>query len=384
MARSLLSVLGVVIGIAAVITVLSIGAGAKARILDQISSMGTNVYTLTPRYDETTMRMGSFELEDVKRLSEISFVAEATPQLNLYKSVRSRSLENHGNVIGVDNAYFKANRLRITRGRIFSPIEDEQRGLVCLISEKTVPALFEDDDRVLGQMIYIDGLPWQVIGVYAREREVKLPRRRKDGEVEILMPTNALLRNAKDVNIQSVEVQLKPDTDDSAKDELLRVMERDDPKRKNLFYIRNQKDLYARSLEMQNTLSMIGALVAGISLIVGGIGMMNVMLTSVAERTREIGVRRAVGARKKDILFQFLVESCVLSAIGGTIGLLAGAAMARGLPMMFKEFFDVAPRMQPSFLVLAVGTGVTLGILFGFYPAVKASKLAPAEALRTE
>jgi putative ABC transport system permease protein len=124
--------------------------------------------------------------------------------------------------------------------------------------------------------------------------------------------------------------------------------------------------------------------VAGVSLIVGGIGMMNVMLTSVAERTREIGVRRAVGARKKDILFQFLVESCVLSSAGGMLGLLVGAALARGLPIMFKDFFNVAPRMQPSFLVLAVGAGVTLGILFGFYPAIKASKLSPAEALRTE
>lgn len=136
--------------------------------------------------------------------------------------------------------------------------------------------------------------------------------------------------------------------------------------------------------EIKKLLALIGAIVAGISLVVGGIGMMNVMLTSVAERTREIGIRRAVGARKKDILFQFLVESCVLSGAGGALGLIFGAAIGRALPLLFKQSFSVTPQLQPGYLILSVGIGVLLGIAFGFYPAVKASNLSPAEALRTE
>ncbi len=381
--RSFLSVLGVVIGIAAVITVLSIGAGAKNRIMEQINSMGVNVYTVNTRYDEKTQRVGELELNDVERLEQLSFVQTALPQLNLYKQIRSRETEARGMIIGVDATYVTAKGVAIVEGRNFSPLELETRALVCMITESAAQQMFSNQDPI-GQNIYIEGNPWQIVGIYSKKLPSNRAALRFRNDIEALIPLSSLIRNTKDLLIQSIEIHVKPDAGESVKDEIIKIMERDDPKRKDLFQVRDQRDFYARSLEVQNSLSLIGAVVAGVSLIVGGIGMMNVMLTSVAERTREIGIRRAVGARKKDILFQFLIEACVLSSAGGILGLLFGAALARGLPVMFKEFFTVAPKMQPSFLLLAVGAGILMGVMFGFYPAVKASKLSPAEALRTE
>jgi putative ABC transport system permease protein len=137
-----------------------------------------------------------------------------------------------------------------------------------------------------------------------------------------------------------------------------------------------------KSLDIQKTMTWVGAMIVGVSLLVGGIGMMNVMLTSVAERTREIGLRRAIGARKKDILLQFLIESCVLSALGGLLGLLSGTALARFLAFVFRDKIELTPQIEPSFLVTSVGAGIVMGVLFGLYPAIKASRLSPADALR--
>lgn len=381
--RSVLSILGVVIGIASVIIILSIGAGAKKQILQQISSMGVNVYYLSSRYDETTQRIGSFELQDMERLEQLPFVLTAFPQLNLYKTLRSRTVESRGMVSGVTASYMTAQNLQLIKGRNFSPIEMENRTPVCLISDTAEETLFPGAEAT-DQSVFIEGIPWQIIGVYTKFTAKGQKNKDYSGEIEVVASLPALIRRSQDLSIQSVEVHVHSDAGNHAGEEILQTIERDDPNRKGLFMVRDQKDFYQRTLEVQRVLSLIGIMVAGISLIVGGIGMMNVMLTSVAERTREIGLRRAVGARKKDILFQFLVESCVLSGAGGTLGLVMGAAVARALPVLFKDFFHVAPRIQPTFLLIAVGTGVVLGITFGFYPAVKASKLSPAEALRSE
>ncbi len=377
--RSLLSILGVVIGIAAVITVLSIGAGARKQIMERIDSLGANVHTVSARYDETTQRIGEFEQEDVRRLSQIPAVMSVLPQLNLFKMVRSRATESRGIITGIQETHLVAKGAVLIKGRNISPVELELRSAVCLLGESAARTLFEGPSESIGQTIYVEDVPYQVIGVFSMGSAGRVK-----GDVDVWVPLTTLIRNTSNITIRGIEVQVKPDASPSVKEEIIRVLERDDPRRKNLFSVRDIKEFYARSIEMQNTLSVIGALVACISLLVGGIGMMNVMLTSVAERTREIGIRRAVGARKKDILFQFLVESCVLSLIGGLTGLVFGAALARGLPVMFSEFFTVAPLIRPSFVLLAVAAGVALGMAFGFYPAIKASQLSPSEALRTE
>lgn len=378
--RSILSVLGIVIGIAAVISILAIGAGAKKMIMDRINAMGANTISIWPMYDSTTARMGVIELEDVERIGKLPFVQTSLPRMNFYKEVRSRHNASKGSIIAIDEKYLKARELNLVDGRNISPIEGEQRAMICLINEYARQELFQDSPAI-GEFLYIDGTPWQVVGVYGPKKQGY-----RDNEIEVLTPLLSLLRTSKDYSIEQVEVQVKPDamSEKEAKETLLAEMEKNDPKRKGLFFIRDQKDMYARNLEIRKVLSLIGTIVAFISLIVGGIGMMNVMLTSVAERTREIGLRRAVGARKKDILIQFLVESCVLSLSGGILGLILGSAVARLLPLLFRDFFTSAPRLQPSFLFLSMGCGILMGVTFGFYPAVKASRLSPAEALRSE
>lgn len=381
--RSVLSILGIVIGIASVITILSVGEGARQQILNSINSMGMNVYYIQASYDETTSRMGMLDQNDVETLEKLPFVTTAFPQLNMYQVLRSRSAEAHGFVNAVRASYITSQNLLLLKGRNFSPIEFEDRALVCLIGDTTANYFFQDSDPI-GATLFVNKIPWTIIGVYTRNiNGQKLPDY-LNKNFEVLAPMPTLIRNAPDINIQTVEVHVRDNATSDIESQLVAAVEHGDPQRKGLYRAQDVKKYYESSLAIQKTFSIIGAIVASISLIVGGIGMMNVMLTSVAERTREIGIRRAVGARRRDILFQFLVESCVLSGTGGFLGLVLGAAISHMLPVLFKQTVPIAPQLHPSFLVLSVAIGVIIGMAFGFYPAVKASKLSPAEALRTE
>lgn len=379
--RSLLSLLGIVIGIASVITILSFAYGTRRAILERVESMGVNVYDIYPQYDEKTMRYGSFEQEDVNRLQKLAFVVTAFPKYNISKEIRSRYAATRTRIEGVHESYLKAKNLHIWQGRNFSPIEMEDRSRVTLISAGAAKILFPDTDPV-GQMIYLEGYPWNVIGVYGDT--VRRPRlfSQSDSRVEILAPLNTLARAVQKLDMDQLQVHVQPEYKGNATQEMTAVLERDDPKRRGLFYVLGQKEMMQKSLDIQKTMTWVGAMIVGVSLLVGGIGMMNVMLTSVAERTREIGLRRAIGARKKDILLQFLIESCVLSALGGLLGLLTGTALARFLAFIFRDKITLTPQIEPSFLVTSVGAGIIMGVLFGLYPAIKASRLSPADALR--
>lgn len=379
--RSVLSIMGIVIGIAAVITILAIGAGAEQNIMNRINAMGGNVFLISSLYNSATQRMGSFDLEDIERIRLLPFVETVVPRLNAYREIRTRAVVSRGFIKGVDQNYLRSRELHILEGRSFSPIEIEKRALLCMLNDRARQMLFPGEAGI-GESLYIDGIPWNVIGIYGSGKATPAY---EDDDINVIVPMTSLLRSGKDTNIESLEVQVRPEFYSEAQSALLNEITRADPARKDLYSVQDNKNMFSRNLEMRKLLSMIGTIVAGISLIVGGIGMMNVMLTSVAERTREIGLRRAVGARKKDILFQFLIESCVLSGAGGIMGLIAGTALARGLPVIFAAFFGtMLPQIRPIFLLFSVGGGVLLGIVFGFYPAVKASRLSPAEALRSE
>lgn len=387
--RSILSVTGIVIGISSVITILSLGAGAKKNIMQSVQTMGAHVIHVYGRYDENTQRMGTLEMDDIGRIKNLPLVATAFPQIHLYKEIRTRAANVRGSIVGTDSGYLKVKGLELAKGRNFSPVEMETRALLCLINEAGSRIFFPNKEE-LGQTIYLEDVPWTVIGVYKKAtprglfRSSRTRKNENNEDVEVLAPLPVLIRNSKDISIPSIEVHIRPEFVTGAEAELEKAMERDDPNRKGLFRIRSQQEFLDKSIEINRLLSLIGVIVAGISLLVGGIGMMNVMLTAVAERTREIGLRRAVGARKMDILLQFLTESCVLSVSGGVLGLIGGAALARILPLFLKGKLTVSALIEPHFLILAVGTGIVLGVIFGFYPAVKASKLSPAEALRSE
>lgn len=380
--RSLLSVLGIIIGVAAVVALLAFGAGVRKDVLEKVNALGTHVYRLSSNYDEKTGRVGSLELEDVERIQQLRLVESAHPNLYFYKNIRSRNALSRAGVLGVGSAYLKANGLHLREGRNFSPIEVEARAFLCLINEDLSQALFPQSSP-LQKTIFIDQQPWTVVGRYGYVPR-NIPENQEYRYGEMLVPLPSLLRTAADLKINEILIHIRPDYQGDAPAELLKALERGDPNRKGLYRVQSQKQFAQAQLEIDRTLFFWGTLVAFVSLIVGGIGMMNVMLTTVAERTREIGVRRAVGARRKDILFQFLMESCLLSALGGLLGLLSGTAIAQAIPVLFHDSKLVTPEVQPVFLLISVGSGVMLGALFGVYPAVKASHLNPAEALRGE
>ncbi|MFN0117461.1 MAG: ABC transporter permease [Elusimicrobiota bacterium] len=377
--RSFLSVLGVVIGIAAVISVLAVGAGARKKIMDNMDNQSVLTFFLYTKYDEATSRMGKIEPSDIEKIKQVPLVISVLPNINLYREIRSREKLNYVTIKGIDEEYLKSKKFQILYGRNISPIEMEHRSPVCLMSEAATH-LFFPEENTLSQNIFFNENAFQVIGSYKRSATKKS----NSEDLEILVPYTLLLRMSQDVSIQNLEITMKPEAGLEAKDSLLDAMSRGEKDLKNLFSIRDEKEIYERSLSIRKTMSMVGVFVAGISLLVGGIGMMNVMLTSVAERTREIGLRRAVGARKKDILIQFLVESCVLSSLGAGLGLLLGSALTKGLPVMIKSLESAAPKIEVSYLWLAGICGMIMGIVFGLYPAIKASKLSPAEALRSE
>jgi len=381
--RSFLSILGVVIGIASVVTILAMTAGARADVIKKVNALGLSLYQVFSEYDEKSFRSGELDFQDIQNLKQLHFVVTAFPKLNFFKEIRSRHKTLMGNIVGIDPSYFKAKNLTVVEGRNVSPVEIERRATVCLVSRKLAETFFPESDP-LGQSLFFSGNRWDIIGLYNQEEARRTRNKRSTQEMEILVPLETLLRTEKEVDFQSLEVHVNPDFKGNVKEEMLAVMEGQDPKRKGLYSVWDQQEYIQKRLEIDRILSLIMTIVASISLLVGGIGMMNVMLTSVAERTREIGIRRAVGARKKDILIQFLIESSVLSGIGGFLGIFLGASTARALPVLFHKVFQVGPQLNPVFALISMVSAVLMGGIFGLYPAIKASRLSAAEALRSE
>lgn len=378
--RSLLSILGIVVGTASVISVLALGAGARKDLLDSVSKLGTEVFRVTPEYNAAKRRIGKLTMDDLLALRRLPSVLHAFADARDESVARTRFGVAQARLLGVDGSYVAMNRLRMIEGRDFNPIDHEERRLVCLLNEETGGKLFPNRMDALGADVYVLGTKWTVIGTFLPEGATGKtdPNRPAD----FLVPLASLARNSTDMSIREIIVHVDPDNAAGAGEMIGEIVHRNDPVMKTLYSVEADRERIARRLENRRLLFVLWTAIASISLIVGGIGMMNVMLTSVAERTREIGLRRAIGARRKDILIQFLVESCILSVIGGVLGLFAGAAAARALPLVLSDFGIRMAVMQPSFALGAVAAGMVLGIVFGLYPAIKAAAFSPAEALR--
>jgi putative ABC transport system permease protein len=383
--RSVLSILGIVIGIAAVIAILAFGAGARSVIMNRMGSGDVDAYSVYSSFDDKSGRMGVIDLDDVKHLEALPFVVSVTPSVTLYREVRSRFARQHVPLSGITSNRLDAMGVRLIKGRNLSPIEIENRAPLVLISDDTEDALFPGSEAVDGT-VYIDEDPWTVIGVFTYGETVRKRARTAGGPMGPLLaafaPLPTLIRTQKDVSLNRLDVKVRRDYGDDLPAQITETLERSDPQRMGLYRVADQGQMIEKRLQVEKSVTMVGVIIAGISLIVGGIGMMNVMLTTVAERTREIGIRRAVGARRLDILIQFLIESCALSLLGGIAGLFLGAALAHGAVAIMKQ--ALTPQIKPLFVFIALTSGVVMGVLFGLYPAVKASRLSPADALRTE
>jgi putative ABC transport system permease protein len=389
--RSGLTMLGIIIGVGAVIAMIAIGSGAKARIQEQIASMGSNLLiVLSGSATSGGFRWGSgsvptLTVEDAKAIaSELSAVKYAAPVLQGVTQVVYGN-QNWSTITFASTP--EALLIRdwpVARGRAFTQSDLEGAAKVCLLGQTVVENLFGDIDPV-GQVVRIKQFPFTLVGVLSIKGQTTWGQDQDDVIYVPLTTGQRLLFGQQFPGmVRSISVQATgPDTMNLAEDQitqLLRQRHRLRPYQDNDFTVRNLTEALSTAEESARVMSLLLGAIASISLLVGGIGIMNIMLVSVTERTREIGIRMAVGARGRDILYQFLIEALVLSLIGGLIGIVIGV----GASKLISQFFKWPTLISVNALFLSFSFAGGVGIFFGFYPARKAAKLDPIEALRYE
>jgi len=393
MLRSMLTMLGIIIGVGAVITMIAVGAGAQARVEEQIKGLGTNLIILSPgSVTAGGVRMGagsrsSLTEDDSYAIQrELPTVQASAPTLRGAGQVVAAGNNWSTVFFGVTPEYLEARNWVVATGKMFETSDLMGSTKVALLGETVVRSLFGDSDPI-GQTVRIRKVPFVVIGTLGRKEQNMMGQ---DQDDIILMPIstarNRVLggNTAKQRSVGSVSIKIRDGEDMKEAEEqirsLLRQRHRLQAGQDDDFSLRNLSEVLQTQEESSRVMALLLAAVASVSLMVGGIGIMNIMLVSVTERTREIGLRMAVGARSSDILTQFLVEAVTLALIGGLLGILLGV----GSSIAIANFAAWRVELRPESILLAVGFAAAIGIFFGFYPARKASRLLPIEALRYE
>jgi putative ABC transport system permease protein len=391
--RSALTMLGIVIGVGAVIVMIAVGAGAQKRVEEQIRALGSNLLLVMP--GATTaggVRLG-FGSASTLTEDDVAAINREIPDALAAPALRGSAQAIWGNanwstqVFGITPEYLDVRQWPLAAGRVFEPAEMASAAKVCLIGTTVARQLFADADPV-GETIRIKRVPFTVIGVLETKGQSLMGT---DQDDLILMPiTTARTRvigsasAAKQRSVGTIWVKAADGVDAASVEAqvrtLLRQRHRLQPGADDDFSMRNLAEVMAAQEASSRVLALLLAAVASVSLLVGGIGIMNIMLVSVTERTREIGLRMAVGARTRDILGQFLVEAVTLSLIGGLVGVAVGI----GAAMAIAAFAGWRIALSPEAVALAVAFAFVIGVFFGFYPARKAARLNPVEALRFE
>jgi putative ABC transport system permease protein len=389
--RSVLTMLGVIMGVAAVIAMVAVGAGARAVVLEQIRSLGSNLLVVVSgSVTSGGVRLGSgsrltLSEDDAAAIQrEIAGVAVVAPFTRGPAQVVSGNANWSTVLLGVTPGFLVAREWELAAGRGFSREEVDGAGKVVLIGETVAKNLFGDGDPV-GQPVRIQKVPFTVIGLLARKGQNTAGQ---DQDDTVLVPLATAKRRllgttqARPRAVGAILVKAEEGEDlaavQQALRELLRQRHRLQAGQDDDFFIRNLSEVAETRESSSRTLALLLAAVAAVSLLVGGIGIMNIMLVSVTERTREIGVRLAVGARRRDILSQFLIEAVTLALIGGAVGVVAGGSAAA----VIAGVAGWPTLIRPEAVALAVGFSALVGVFFGFYPAHRAAHLDPIEALR--
>ena len=391
--RSALTMLGIVIGVGAVITMVAVGAGAQARVAEQIQSLGANLIIIWPgTVNLSGVRLGagaqaSLSEDDAWAIqSEIPLVEVVAPHSRGSAQVVYSNLNWATVILGVTPEYFSARDWDVISGRIMTQEEVDGASKVALVGQTVARNLFGEEDP-LGQVIRIKKVPFTIIGMMDRKGQTTYGQ---DQDDQILIPLStakkkvlggnlAKGRAVGTISIKVREASMMKEAENEIR-ALIRQRHRLLPHHEDDFNLRNLSEVLESQEASSRVLTVLLAAIASVSLLVGGIGIMNIMLVSVTERTREIGLRMAVGARGRDILAQFLVEAVTLSLIGGAIGVGAGLLGSYAI----AYFAEWRTLLQIDAILVAFGFSAAVGIFFGFYPAQKAAKLDPIIALRYE
>ena len=389
--RTILTMLGIVIGVAAVFAMLSIGEGSRQKILENIDSPEARTISVFPNWNNgrasARRAWRPFTEQDVLDIQAIPGVEAATGDLSQEYSLVSETSDWRANVVGVDPQYLAANNLQIQRGRPITATEIERRETVAVIGQSVVRTLFRGQDP-MGERIKIQNIPFTVIGIVAETDAQNWRGQDSNNFVLIPRPTGRarLFGDDRLVRNQVRSVRIVGETQSalaSIEREIDFIMRRsrgltaDEAPDFRIFNFSANRQAVA---ETQRTLSLLLATMGAVSLIVGGVGVMNIMLVSVTERTREIGLRMAIGARGSDIMGQFLTEALILSILSGLLGLGLGYAVSQ----VSLGTDEIEMVFSPHIALLSFGSALLVGVVFGFLPAQRASRLNPIEALRHE
>lgn len=386
--RTLLTMLGIIIGVGAVIAMVGIGNGAKSQVEAQIAQLGQNVIlVLSGNVSRGGFSMGfgsapSLTKGDYAALrKEIPGIVGVSPEVRSSAQIASGSQNSNTQIMGVGEDYVNIRAWPIADGANFTDADVRGARKVVLLGKTTATTLFPDSDP-LGQTIRVRGAPYVVIGVLSAKGMSMMG---SDQDDVVLMPyTSAMVRLSSATTFRSFNVQASgPSVINSITNgitDLLRQRHRIGFGRDDDFIIRTQQEITEMATATSRVMTVLLAAIASVSLVVGGIGIMNIMLVSVTERTREIGVRLAVGARGGDIMQQFLIEAVVLSITGGLIGIMLGVGSAQIISSRMKWPIQISPES----VIVAFAFSAAIGVFFGYYPARKASRLDPIDALRYE
>ncbi len=385
--RSLLAMLGIIIGVWSVISALALAEGAQYTITTRLSSLGTNVVMITPgQWGNNGVFTGSREnlkVDDALSLLAIPEVSRVAPVVRGSVQARYLNKNTRTTLVGTSPSYLGIRDFNVTRGRAIADADADAMARVAMIGPATAKNLFGDDFAWgLGQAIQVNGVSYRVVGIL----KAKGDQGWFNPDDQIIVPYTTAMKQVLGINyLEEVDLSAK---DESKLNEVevqatLRLRKRHRLREdvRNDFSMDNMADILNATASITRVLSLLLGGIAGISLLVGGIGVMNIMLVTVAERTREIGIRKAIGAKRRDILRQFLIEAVVMSALGGIVGVIAGFVTARVVTAVQSSFSLI---VTPASVLLALGFSAGVGVFFGYYPAWRAAALDPIEALRYE
>ncbi|MBA3850159.1 MAG: multidrug ABC transporter substrate-binding protein [Opitutus sp.] len=383
--RSVLTALGIIIGVAAVIAMVSIGNGAKSQVEGQIASLGQNIISVFPgNFTQGGVRGGfgsasTLTVEDAQAiLKEIAGVANLSPDLRDRSQVLANGLNWSTSILGEDVSYLDIRLWSVATGAMFSETDVRSAAKVCIIGRTVADQLFQGEDPV-GQTLRIRSIPFKIVGVLAPKGFNFFGQDQDD--IVIVPYTSHLKRIARRPFLNSITIQAaSADQMARIQQDITDLLQQRRSGREPDFTVRNQQELAEAATATTKTMTVLLGAIAGVSLIVGGIGIMNIMLVSVTERTREIGIRLAVGAHGRDVLLQFLMEAIILSLMGGTLGV----ALGIGSSQLISQLNGWPVLVSKTAVIGAFGFSAAIGVFFGFYPARKAAELDPIEALRYE